>query len=120
MRVIKLLFAVFGVFPVGYYDLGIVGFPLHATAFRPITEESLEENPFRVFTTVLRRDLLSPEIRMKAESILKRQNLFTQRLLELLDRAEAGILLTPEHAADLILDALKILRMAVTINSGNR
>lgn len=110
LRVVKRLFAVFGMFPVGYYDLGIVGFPVHATAFRPITEKSLEKNPFRVFTTVLRKALISPKVNTEAESILKRRNLFTDRLLQLIDQAEAGIALTDEDADDFVLDALKIFK----------
>jgi hypothetical protein len=37
LRTIRRLFAVLGMHPVGYYDLSVVGFPLHATAFRPLT-----------------------------------------------------------------------------------
>lgn len=35
LRTIRRLFAVLGMHPVGYYDLSVVGFPLHATAFVP-------------------------------------------------------------------------------------
>ena len=35
LAVIKRMFAIMGMFPVGYYDFSIVGFPMHATAFRP-------------------------------------------------------------------------------------
>lgn len=110
LRMIKRLFAVLGMHPMGYYDLTIVGFPLHATAFRPLSEESLARNPFRVFTSVLRRDLLSPSIRAVAESILAKRKLFTSRLLKIIDRVEAQRILSAQDADDLIEDALKIFK----------
>ena len=110
LRMIKRLFAVLGMYPVGYYDLTSVGFPLHATAFRPLSEESLARNPFRVFTTVLRRDLLSPSIRTVTDSILERRKLFTSRLLKIIDRVEAQRVLTAQDADELIEDALKIFK----------
>jgi uncharacterized glyoxalase superfamily metalloenzyme YdcJ len=111
LRTIRRLFAVFGMHPVGYYDLGVVGFPLHATAFRPITEESLERNPFRVFTTLLLKERLSPKIAAMAESILAERNLFTSRLLDIIDRIEStGLPVTPQDADDLITDSLKIFK----------
>ena len=110
LHMIKRLFAVLGMHPVGYYDLTIVGFPLHATAFRPLSEKSLAKNPFRVFTTVLCKDLLSPSIRGVAENILARRKLFTSRLLEIINRVEAQQLFSASDADDLIEDALKIFK----------
>lgn len=78
MRVIKRLFSVLGMQPVGYYDLTVVDFPLHATAFRPVSEDSLSSNPFRVFTSVLRKDLLSAETRETVERVLEKRSLFTR------------------------------------------
>ncbi|KAM5366288.1 hypothetical protein ACJA88_012044 [Fusarium oxysporum] len=46
LQVIKRLFAIFGMHPVGYYDLQVVNFPLHATAFRPITENPWPKTHF--------------------------------------------------------------------------
>ena len=120
LRVVKRLFALLGMYPVGYYDLRIVDFPLHATAFRPITVDSLRKNPFRVFVSVLRKDLVSQDIRATVEDILGRRQLFTPRLLELLDQAEARKAMTRRDADDLITESLKIFkwhsRSTVTIN----
>ena len=110
LRMIKRLFAVLGMYPVGYYDLTIVGFPLHATAFRPLSEQSLARNPFRVFTTMLRKDLLSPSIRAVTESILAKRKLFTSGLLKIIDRVEAQRVLNAQDADSLIEDALKIFK----------
>ncbi|KAH7626108.1 hypothetical protein B0T09DRAFT_324642 [Sordaria sp. MPI-SDFR-AT-0083] len=112
MRQISRLFAIMGMHPVGYYDLEMVGFPLHGTAFRPTSEESLRRNPFRVFTTVLRPDLIvSSTVRETAIEILSRRELFSPRLCELMDQAEqdAGTL-TQKDADELIVEALKIFK----------
>ncbi|KAJ5520861.1 hypothetical protein N7463_001314 [Penicillium fimorum] len=110
LRLIKRLFKIFGMYPVGYYDLHVVGFPLHGTAFRPIDQLSLMNNPFRVFATVLRTELVSTEIRSMAEKTLEMRNLFSPRLLEIIQNAEAGKGMTSQDADDLILESLKIFK----------
>lgn len=110
LATIRRLFAIFGMHPVGYYDLTVVGFPLHATAFRPIDRESLEKHPFRVFTTLLRKDLLSSDIRLFAESVLSKRRLFTDRLLELIQEVEHRNYLSSSEADELLLEALKIFK----------
>ena len=84
------LFGVLGMEPVGYYDLAPSGIPVHSTAFRPITEAALALNPFRMFTSLLRLDLIrDPALRTEAASILGRRILFGPGLLRALERAEA-------------------------------
>lgn len=94
------VFAVMGMQPVGYYDLSVAGVPVHSTAFRPVTDEALAANPFRIFTSLLRLDLLpDPALREQARDILARRSIFSARALELtalcetrggLDAAQAG------------------------------
>lgn len=117
MRMISRLFAVLGMFPVGYYDLSKApggGFPLHGTAFRPTSEESLRKNPFRVFTTVLRPDLIkSDEVRETAQRVLAGRELFTPLLGQLLDRFDSTNNRSTLSAADadtLISESLKIFK----------
>lgn len=110
LRTIRRLFAIFGMYPVGYYDLSVVGFPLHATAFRPVNSESLAKNPFRVFTTLLRPELLSANIRAFAEGILSKRNIFTERLIYLLDHVDKYNTLTDSEAEELLVEALKIFK----------
>ncbi|KAL1851901.1 hypothetical protein Plec18170_006204 [Paecilomyces lecythidis] len=109
LQMIKRLFAIFGMYAVGYYDLRIVGFPLHATAFRPITEEALMRNPFRVFTSVLRKDQITASIRGTVEAIPEKRNLFSPRLMEIIEHAENGMM-CDKNADDLIPEALKVFR----------
>lgn len=110
LRQIQRLFAVMGMYPVGYYDLRVAGFPLHATAFRPVREDSLSRNPFRVFTSVLRKGLVPEETRRLAEAILEKRSLFSEKLLELVTSAERGSPITGQDAEDLITEALKIFK----------
>ena len=64
---LRRLFAVMGMHPVGYYDLSIAGVPVHSTAFRPIADAALKRNPFRIFTSLLRLELIeSTELRKQA------------------------------------------------------
>ncbi|KAK5659813.1 hypothetical protein OQA88_1025 [Cercophora sp. LCS_1] len=109
MRTISQLFATLGMHPAGYYDLSMVGFPLHGTAFRPVTSTSLHKNPFRVFTTVLRPDLIkSPTVRKTATDILSSRNLFSPRLQELMAKPAADR--TASDADELITESLKIFK----------
>jgi len=110
LRTIKRLFAIFGMHPVGYYDLSIVGFPLHATAFRPVEIDALDKNPFRVFTTLLRHDLLSADTRAFVQKVLAKRNLFTDRLLELIAVWERDGSLTSPEADELLHESLHIFR----------
>ncbi|BEI91194.1 uncharacterized protein CcaverHIS019_0400140 [Cutaneotrichosporon cavernicola] len=114
MRLILRLFALLGMHPVGYYDLSVVGFPLHGTAFRPVSEDELRKNPFRVFTTVLRPGLIaSTTVRKLAENILAERQLFSPALCSLLDKADnpEGVLsLTASDADTLIAESLKIFK----------
>lgn len=110
LHMIKRLFAILGMHPVGYYDLQIVGFPLHGTAFRPTSNEALSRNPFRVFTTVLRRELLSPSVRELTDRILSKRNLFTPGLCKLMDRVEDGHVMTAQESEEFITAALKIFK----------
>ncbi|OQE43442.1 hypothetical protein PENCOP_c003G03542 [Penicillium coprophilum] len=110
MRMIKRLFAVLGMHPVGYYDLKIVGFPIYGTAFRPVDADALSKNPFRVFTTLLRKDMLCSDIRETVDSILSRRNLFTPRLSKIIDHAENHNTLSAQQVDNFITDALKIFK----------
>ncbi|KAI0543253.1 hypothetical protein GGR58DRAFT_451261 [Xylaria digitata] len=89
LRTIKRIFGVLGMHPIGYYDLSIAGLPMHATCFRPLTTSSLNCNPFRIFTTLLRPELLvSEEARGLALQLLEKRNIFSEKLLQILDEVD--------------------------------
>ena len=56
MAQVARIFAAFGMYPVGFYDLrdaSSSSVPVVSTAFRPIDGAELAKNPFRVFTSML-------------------------------------------------------------------
>ncbi|KAL2858439.1 hypothetical protein BJY01DRAFT_241775 [Aspergillus pseudoustus] len=85
LQQVKHIFALLGMRPVGFYDLSVAGVPMHATCFRPVEMASLERNPFRVFATLLRLDLIkSDHARELAANLLAKRRMFSDALLELL------------------------------------
>ena len=89
LSMMRRVFAVMGMYPVGYYDLSTAGVPVHSTAFRPVGEEALKRNPFRVFTSLLRLDLIDDEdLRAESEKILARRQIFTPLAIALTEKAE--------------------------------
>ncbi|KAH8803672.1 hypothetical protein F5884DRAFT_806170 [Xylogone sp. PMI_703] len=107
LRIIRRIFRLMGMFPVGYYDLSSTGIPLHATAFRPITTEALAVNPFRVFTTLLRVDMLGAHIKELVETILSKRRIFSARLLELVEILETTSDYVKEYEDEFITEALQ-------------
>ncbi|OBT48225.1 hypothetical protein VE00_01028 [Pseudogymnoascus sp. WSF 3629] len=108
IRTVKRIFIILGMHPVGYYDLSVAGLPMHATCFRPKEVSSLDRNPFRVFTTLLRPELIESEkARQLCLALLGERKIFSDSLLEMLGIAEAqGGKLTQEQAEVFISEAL--------------
>ncbi|MCP1501077.1 putative glyoxalase superfamily metalloenzyme YdcJ [Pseudomonas migulae] len=105
------LFAVMGMQPVGYYDLTPAGVPVHSTAFRAVHEAALQVSPFRVFTSLLRLELIEdPELRAFAQSVLDKRSIFTPKALSLIERAETEGGLTEQEAQEFVLQALETFR----------
>lgn len=105
------IFRVMGMFPVGYYDLSVAGVPVHATAFRPVSDAALRNNPFRVFTSLLRLELIAdPALREQAQAILERRAIFTPRALELTALAEQAGGLTEAQAAEFVQEVTQTFR----------
>ena len=108
------LFRIFGMEPVGYYDLrtAAIPIPVVSTAFRPITKAALDASPFRMFTSVLVDDDdrfftsdLTAELRARDAS----RQLFPEGLDELLDQPEN------QHDGDTLLDlAVEVFRLDPT------
>jgi uncharacterized glyoxalase superfamily metalloenzyme YdcJ len=97
--------------PVGYYDLSVAGVPVHSTAFRPVSDAALLANPFRVFTSLLRLDLIADEaLRAQAAAILARRAIFTERALALIAQAEAAGGLADAEADEFVREALETFR----------
>lgn len=105
------LFSVMGMHPVGYYDLTVAGLPVHATCFRPLLKEELARNPFRVFTSLLRLDLIQDEgLRAKAATILEKRHIFTPRCVQLVKELEKNPAIPKTKAEELLQEALETFR----------
>lgn len=105
------LFAVMGMQPVGYYDLTPAGVPVHSTAFRAVHEQALQASPFRVFTSLLRLELIENlELRAFAESALAKRSIFTPGALALIEQAERDGGLNAADAQAFIRQALETFR----------
>ncbi|KFF60535.1 hypothetical protein JF66_03725 [Cryobacterium sp. MLB-32] len=109
MRQVTRIFAAFGMYPVGFYDLrdaSSSAVPVVSTAFRPLDSEELARNPFRVFTSMLAAQdprFFTDELQRRLAEFLDARELFRQQLLELADSAtaQAGL---PTAEAELLLD----------------
>jgi uncharacterized glyoxalase superfamily metalloenzyme YdcJ len=105
------LFAVMGMQPVDYYDLSVAGIPVHSTAFRPLSTEDLQQNSFRIFTSLLRLDLIDDrKLREEAQTILAKRNIFSSRLIILLEQFEVNGGLNKAEANTFIGEALEVFR----------
>jgi len=111
LTMLRRLFAVMGMYPVGYYDLSEAGVPVHSTAFRPIDDAALARNPFRVFTSLLRLELIeSAELRERAADILAERDIFTSGARELIELSERQGGLTDEQADRFVAESLETFR----------
>nr|WP_312509445.1 VOC family protein [Pseudomonas luteola] len=111
LATLRRLFAVMGMYPVGYYDLSEAGVPVHSTAFRAVHETSLQKSPFRVFTSLLRLELIEDEaLKQKAAAILAQRIIFTSRALELIARCETKGGLSASDADAFVREALETFR----------
>jgi len=111
LALIRRAFAVMGMHPVGYYDLAPAGVPVHSTAFRPIDEAALNRNPFRVFTSLLRLELIEDaRLRREATEILSARQIMTPGVMALIERAEAEGGLAVESTGDFVAELLETFR----------
>jgi uncharacterized glyoxalase superfamily metalloenzyme YdcJ len=97
------LFAAFGMYPVGFYDLRDAAppVPVVSTAFRPIDPDELARNPFRVFTSMLSTDderFFATDLRCRVQRFLTERELFAPALIAEARRIAADGGTTPERA----------------------
>ncbi|WP_347289746.1 VOC family protein [Kluyvera georgiana] len=105
------MFAIMGMQPVGYYDLSVAGVPVHSTAFRPVDDAALQRNPFRIFTSLLRLELIDdPALREKAAKILARRDIFTPRCRALMNLHDKQNGFNAEQAQEFVHEALETFR----------
>lgn len=111
LATLRRMFAIMGMFPVSYYDLSQAGVPVHSTAFRPIDDAALARNPFRIFTSLLRLELIANvELRQRAAAILARRDIFTPRCRELIAVHEEQEHFSSTQAREFVREALETFR----------
>ena len=111
LATLRRMFAIMGMYPVSYYDLSQAGVPVHSTAFRPVDDAALARNPFRIFTSLLRLELIaSDELRQRAAEILAKRDIFTPRCRELIAQHEESGAFTPGEAREFVREALETFR----------
>lgn len=103
------LFDAMGMEPVGYYDLSVAGLPVHSTAFRPLAPESFEISPFRMFTSLLRLEMIEDEdLRHETEAALQGRDILPGRGRELLDKSDQDGGLRDSDAHDFVGEAVTV------------
>lgn len=111
LSALRRVFAVMGMAPVGYYDLSVAGVPVHSTAFRPTDSEALRANPFRVFTSLLRLELIADvDLRAQAAAILAGRRILSDRAMELVALHEENGGLSNMQASEFVDEVLKTFR----------
>ena len=104
-------FAVMGMEPVSYYNLAPAGVPVHSTAFRPVDPAALARNPFRVFCSLLRLELIEDEaLREEAAQTLARRDIFTPGARDLIEAAENKGGLDQDQADRFVAELLETFR----------
>lgn len=88
MRIVTRIFSLFGMQPVGFYDLTTLPKPLPVigTAFRPV-DHSIQYSAFRMFCSMLHPSYINFDIE-KVLSSNKRESKFSKNLRTLLDLLE--------------------------------
>lgn len=111
LSTLRQMFAVMGMEAVGYYDLLQAGVPVHSTAFRPVSDRALRHNPFRVFTSLLRLELIDDAaLREKAAAILAARDIFTPGCRALIAKYQQQGGLNAADAATFVQEALETFR----------
>lgn len=105
------LFAAFGMFGVGFYDLrdAVSPVPVVSTAFRPIDADELARNPFRVFTSMLATAdtrFFPDDLRHRVNRFLANRQLFDPALIAEARRIAADGGTTAERAPRFVAAAV--------------
>lgn len=105
------LFAVMDMHPVGYYDLSVAFMPVHSAGFRPIDNDALKKNPFRIFTSLLRVDLITdPKVQAVVNRVMAARNIFSKNTMTLIELYEKQNGLTDSQAKEFVQEIIEIFR----------
>ncbi|MFN8227900.1 MAG: VOC family protein [Mycobacterium sp.] len=113
------LFAAFGMYPVGFYDLRDAASPVPvvSTAFRPVDDDELARNPFRVFTSMLAtrdRRFFHPDLRDRVEAFVAQRQLFDPALIDIARRVATDGECPASDADDFVQRAVEAFSLSRT------
>ncbi|UNU72662.1 VOC family protein [Moraxella nasovis] len=115
LNMMRRLFSVMGMSPVGYYDLTPAGVPVHSTAFRTTDSDGLQKSPFRVFCSLLRLELIDDDkLRQQAIDTLNKRQIFTPRVIELIQKSESQGGLNKADSDEFVIEATKTFKWHTT------
>ena len=111
------LFSAFGMYPVGYYDLREAASPVPvvSTAFRPVERDTLERNPFRVFTSMLAtadRRFFSADLGDRVQRFLAQRRLFDPALITRAQQIATAGGCSPEVADEFVAAAVSAFALS--------
>lgn len=118
MSQVARVYAAFGMYPVGFYDLrdaSSSSVPVVSTAFRPTDPAELAKNPFRVFTSMLAADdprFFTEDQQRRLQAFIRERTLFPEELLVLADKAAQQGGLEDEEATQLLELATGAFRLS--------
>ncbi|KAM0718505.1 hypothetical protein Q7P37_005575 [Cladosporium fusiforme] len=108
---VRRVLGIMNMLPTGYYNLASANVPVHATAFRPHKGSELAENPFRMFVSLLRLDLIqSKELRQQVQSTLSHRQIFSDRMFQLLERHDQNGGFVDDEFFDFVFEATASFR----------
>lgn len=118
MAQVAQVFAGFGMYAVGFYDLreaSASSIPVTSTAFRPTDPSELARNPFRVFTSMLMTDderFFDAEQSAELHRRIDARRIFSAELLALAERAEADGGLDEAAADEFVRRAAEVFALS--------
>ena len=111
LKLIRRALRLLGMHPVGYYDLSPAGLPVHSTAFRPLTSESMEKNAFRIFTSLVRLDQIGSErLKAEAKTLVNKRSILSSEALLLIEVGERYGGLTEDEGEQFITALMDTFR----------
>lgn len=117
MAQVATVFAGFGMYPVGFYDLrdaSSSSVPVVSTAFRPIDRTELARNPFRVFTSMLAAEdprFFTPELQKRLREFIDARTLFSDEALSLAEKSSQNGGLDQDEADRFVSAATAIFKL---------
>lgn len=101
LKTVRRIFALLACQPVNYYDLR-EKVSVQSTAFRPVSQDEIESNGFRLFCSMLSIDCIDEAHRDFVQTIIDRRDVFSAKLMTLIEKGEQDGGFEPADASDFV------------------